>query len=382
VDGRVPRPAVKVLNATGGNVTVLTVNQGESLKFTPTGSVDDMITVGDGLGIIDTYSWKLGNGTPTAIAASATDKNATFEFTSAGVTKVVLNVTDVVGNWKNMTISVKVMDKTAPAVNLLKTLNATWGVTLIERSAIYFDASSTTDNVDNISALNFNWTFGDNSAKKGGIGLTNVSHNYSSYGQYDITLNVTDTSGNNLSMTRTIYVGMGDRPNVYPDLISFDPKTFEEGVSGKITVNITNKGTKIANDVTIEIWWYSGTIAQKRIGNISMIYDANGTQISSQSLAAGQTGHASIDWTPDAKGNYSIRAIVNSTDQPSSNWGSGTIDVKEASWKGIAVPVFIVILVIAIPVIMIARRRIGSMGSMRRPKKEKEEKVKEKKEEK
>jgi len=380
VDGCVPRPDITVINTTGSILTLpIEIDQGDSLKFSPAGSVDDLISAGDGLGLIQSYEWKFGNDTPFLNQASETDQNETYQFNIAGTIKVILNVTDVVGNCTNKTISISVRDKTAPEVNVLTSMNSTWGASLLERSVIYFDATKTIDNIDNVSALDFNWSFGDGTAKIGGIGLSNanVTHNYSSYGQYNLVLNVTDTSGNNLSLKRTIYIGMGPRPDVYPDKVSFDSTLFEESVSGKITVNITNKGSATATGISIELWWYSGTTAQKRVGNITGLFDANGTPI--QSLAVGQSGYGSLDWIPDAKGNYSIRAIVNSTDQPSSNWGSGTIEVKEASWKGIVLPVGLLILVIAIPLLLLARRRIGSMGAMiRRPKKEKEPKKEEK----
>jgi len=375
VDGYKPRPAITVMYLNDTVTTSLTIDQGTSLKFSPWDSEDDLYASGDGEGVLssyDSFTWQVGNNAPEA--ADSLDPNMTHEFVDAGKIRVVLNVTDVVGYSNNKTIWINVSDKQAPVVNLMKVLNSTWGVTLIERSLIYFDAKDTTDNIDNATNMDFNWTFGDGSAKKSGAGLYNVTHVFSSYGQYKVVLNVTDAAKNNLSISQMIYVGMGDRPNVYPDKVSFSPTTFEEGVSGRITVNLTNQGSKIAKNITIEVWWYSGTIAQKRIGNISMIYDANGTLISNNTMAKSQSGYAYLDWTPDAKGNYSIRAIVNSTDQPTSNWASGYVEVKEAGWKGIAIPVFIIILVVAIPLIMLARRRIGSMGSMRRPKKEKEEK--------
>jgi hypothetical protein len=382
VDGRNPRPATKIMNMTGSILTLpVTIDQGDSLKFSPSGSVDDLLAINDGDGIIYSYKWQFGSDAPYEVLATATDQNQTHVFDTAGAIKVVLNVTDVVGNWKNTTVTITVKDKTGPTVNTLTTLNATWGVTLLERSMIYFDATETTDNIDNVSLLEFNWTFGDHSAKIGGVGLSfaNVTHNYSSYGQYDMILNVTDTSGNNVSITRTLYIGMGKRPDVYPDQVIFEPTTFEESVSGKITVNITNKGSANATGITIELWWYSGTTAQKRIGNITTLYNATGTQVTS--LGVGESGYGVLNWVPDAKGNYTIRAIVNSTDQPSSNWGQGTVEVKEASWKGVVVPVGLIVLIVAIPLILLARRRIGSMGAMiRRPKSEKE--GKERKEEK
>jgi len=382
VDNRIPRPLMVVMSTTGGaKSSPYRIDQGATLKFSPSGSKDDLLALNDGWGTIYSYAWKFGADAPHQNLASLTDQNETYTFNTAGNINVTLNVTDVVGNWKNTTVSIKVNDTSEPYIGTLKMLNSSWGITLLERSLIYFDATGTTDNVDNISALNFNWTFGDGSAKIGGVGLSyaNVSHNYSSYGQYTLYLNVTDKSGNNVSEQRTIYVGMGDRPDVNVEKISFEPKTLEEGVSGRIIANLTNSGSAVAKNIKVEIWWYSGAIAQKRIGNVTTIYDENGTKITS--LKVGQSGYVYLDWIPDAKGNYSIRVNATADDQPQSNWDVSNVEVKQASWKDIVLPIGILVIIIVVPLLLLARRRMGSMGTMmKRPKKEKE--VKEKKEEK
>jgi len=382
VDSKNPRPAILVKNSTGATLSgTITVDQGTTLILMPNGTFDDMVAVGDKLGTIKYYDWQVGSDAMVRRLATDSDHNLSQKFSTAGAIKVVLNVTDVVGNYKNTTITINVRDKTAPAIVMSNIWNATWGTSLLERTYVHFNASGTTDNIDNTTLLNFTWKFGDGSAVKSGIGLKNVTHNYSSYGQYTLTLNVTDLSGNNATYTQPIYIGAGPRSNIAPTKVSFDTKTFEEGVSGKITVNITNDGSATANNINIELWSYSGSVAQKRIGNITTFYDANGTLITS--LKIGQSGYGVFTWTPDARGNYSIRAIANSTDQKQSNWISSSIDVNEAGWKKTALYVGILVVVIVIPLLLIARRRIGSTGAMlRRPKKEKEPKEKKEKEEK
>jgi hypothetical protein len=380
VDGKDPRPAIVVKNSTDATQSgTITVDQGTLLKLTPTGTFDDMVAVGDGLGTVKHYDWQVGSDAVVRRLSTDADVNLSYEFSTAGPIKVVLNVTDVVGNFKNTTITINVRDKTGPVIAISNIWNATWGTSLLERSYVHFNASGTTDNIDNMSALNFTWKFGDGSAVKNGIGLSNITHNYSSYGQYELTLNVTDLSGNNASFIQQIYIGAGPRSNVAPTKVTFDPKIFEEGLSGKITVNITNDGSATAKSINIELWSYSGSVAQKRIGNITTLYDPNGTIITS--LEVGESGYGVFDWTPDARGNYSIRAIANSTDQKQSNWISSSINVNEAGWKKTALYVGILVVVIVIPLLLIARRRIGSTGAMlRRPKNEKEPKEKKEKE--
>lgn len=382
VDSKNPRPAILVKNSTGATLSgTITIDQNAVLTLLPNGTFDDMVSVGDKLGTIKYYDWQVDSDAMVRRLATDSDHNLSQKFSTAGAIKVVLNVTDVVGNYKNTTITINVRDKTGPAIVISNIWNATWGESLLERAYVHFNASGTTDNIDNTTLLNFTWKFGDGSPVKSGIGLKNVTHNYSSYGQYTLTLNVTDLSGNNATYTQPIYIGAGPRSNIAPTKVSFDTKTFEEGVSGKITVNITNDGSATANNINIELWSYSGSVAQKRIGNITTFYDANGTLITS--LKIGQSGYGVFTWTPDARGNYTIRAIANSTDQKQSNWISSSIDVNEASWKKTALYVGILVVVIVIPLLLIARRRLGSTGAMlRRPKKEKEPKEKKEKEEK
>ena len=382
VDAKNPRPAILVKNSTGATLTgTITIDQNTVLTLLPNGTFDDMVAVGDKLGTIKYYDWQVGSDAMIRRLYTDADHNLSYTFSTAGAIKVVLNVTDVVGNYKNTTITINVRDKTGPVIAISNIWNATWGTSLLERSYVHFNASGTKDNIDNTTLLNFTWKFGDGSAVKSGIGLKNVTHNYSSYGQYTLTLNVTDLSGNNATYTQQIYIGAGPRSNIAPTKVSFDSKIFEEGVSGKITVNITNDGSATANNINIELWSYSGSVAQKRIGNITTFYDANGTPITS--LKVGQSGYGVFTWTPDARGNFTIRAIANSTDQKQSNWISSSIDVNEAGWKKTALYVGILVVVIVIPLLLIARRRLGSTGAMlRRPKKEKELKEKKEKEEK
>jgi len=380
VDGKNPSPVIIVKNSTGVTQSgTITVDQGTALKLTPNGTYDDMVAVGDKLGMIKHYDWKVGSDAMVRRLSTDADINLSYSFSKAGAIKVVLNVTDIVGNYKNSTITINVRDKTGPVIAISNIWNATWGTSLLERSYVHFNASGTTDNIDNTTLLNFTWKFGDGSAVKSGIGLTNVTHNYSSYGQYELTLNVTDLSGNNASLVQQVYIGAGPRANVAPTKVTFDPNIFEEGLSGKITVNITNDGSAVAKSINIELWSYSGSVAQKRIGNITTFYDSNDTLITS--LKVGESGYGVFYWTPDARGNYTIRAIANSTDQKQSNWISSPINVNEAGWKKTALYVGILVVVIVIPLLLIARRRIGSTGAMlRRPKKEKEPKEKKEKE--
>jgi len=376
VDSLAPRVKLNVYNMTMAAQTgSIVINQGDTLKFNPNGTVDDLMAVNDGLGEILYYEWRFGNETPVTVLASDTkNMTVTHKFETAGDIKVVLNATDLVGNWKNATVTIRVNDKTGPDVQM-KFMNGTWGTSLMERKPVYFDASKTTDNMDSIDDLNFTWDFGDGTAKVSGKGASfaNVSHTYSSYGKYDVVLNVTDSAGNYNTLTRTIYIGAGPRPNLEVLNITFDPEVFEEGAEGKITVWFTNSGSAPAkSNITIEIWLYSGTEAQKKLGTITTFKYANGTTVTQ--LGIEEEAYGVFSWVPDARGNYTIRAIANCTDQKQSNWKSDTIGVNEAGWKKVALYVGIIVILIVIPLIIVARRRIATMGGLRRERPEKEKK--------
>ena len=382
VDAKLPRVTLNVYNMTYGlkSGSIISIDQHESLKFNGNGTVDDLRLLNDGLGEILWFEWKFGNGTPKRILASETENlTVTHEFDESGDIPVVMNVTDVVGNWNNKTVTIRVSDLTAPTIVIGKLLNDTWGTSLIEKRAVYLDATDTTDNVDEIADMHFEWIFGDGSAKINGTGssFANVTHNYTSYGKYTLVLNVTDSSSNNATKTMDIYIGSGPRPNIEPIKITFEPTQFEEGVTGRITVNITNDGSADATGVIIELWYYSGTQAQERIGNITKIYQ-NGSQISS--LGIGESAYGYFDWTPDTRGNWTIRAVTNCTDQKQSNWEVSSVEVKEAGWKQLALIIGILVIIVVVPLILIARKRIASSSGMRRSKPEKEKKKEKEKE--
>ena len=387
IDSQVPRVKLNAYNLTYAPLlgSTISIDQHKSLLFNPNGTLDDIVNVNDGLGMIDTYQWKFGNDSNTVAASDTKNLTVKHTFDTAGDIKVVLNVTDVVGNWKNATITVAVRDKTPPTVNIVTILNDTYGTSLIERRGIIFNATTTVDNIDKLADLNFQWDFGDKTVKVNGTGaaFANITHIYNSYGKYDLKLNVTDKSGNNATLVKSVYVGAGPRPDVVATVVTFDPKQFEEGQAGKITVNITNDGSAIAKNITIELWTYTGTEALKRIGFINMsanmIRDSNGTII--YSLGVGQSAYGVFNWVPDARGNYTIRAIVNCTDQQQTNtFGTSTVDVKEAGWKSLALYGGLLVIVIVVPLLFFARKRISAAGGLRRPKVERE--LKEKKKEK
>ena len=373
VDALSPRAIIDVWNQTGEEITI---DQGDSLEFSPTGSVDDLVNVSDEKGEILTYEWTFGDEGVEVVGAEEDNLTVSHEFNIAGNVTVVLNITDVVTNWANATVKIVVIDTTSPIPSLDIPQNETGGTSLKEKSPVFFNANGTTDNFYDLENLTFEWDFGDDSDLLIGNGseYAIVNHTYTSYGQYDITLNVTDERDNTGTLTQKVSIGSGPRPRLEADKIAFDPLTFEEGVIGTITVNITNDGSAVAKNITIEIWYYSLDVPQELIGTTTTIFDENGTVISS--IEVGDSGYGIFQWTPSAKGNYSLRVYVNSTDQINPNWEPGYILVNEAGWKKTALYGGVLAIFIVIPLLLFVRRRIASGGGVRRIPKEKKERKK------
>ena len=146
VDGKNPRPAIIVKNSTGVTLSgTITVDQGTILTLMPNGTFDDMVAVGDKLGTIKHFDWQVGSDAMVRQLSTDADHNLSYAFSTAGAIKVVLNVTDVVGNYKNTTITINVRDKVAPVIVMSNIWNATWGTSLLERAYVHFNASGTTD---------------------------------------------------------------------------------------------------------------------------------------------------------------------------------------------------------------------------------------------
>ena len=371
VDGLAPAPVIEVITNQTGQVTI---EQGDTLEFSPNGTVDSIAALADGLGMISTFEWIFGEEEPEYVSGDDEEnRTVSHEFNTAGAITVVLNVTDVVGNYANTTVDIIVADRTSPSIKLGTLLNATGGTSLIERKPIFFNATETTDNVDEIANLTFMWDFGDDSEVIEGDGLNTsyVNHTYAGYGQYTLTLNVTDTENNTATLTRTINVGTGPRPRLVPTMITFEPAKFEEGKSGTITVNITNEGSATATNMEVKVWHYTLDTPKELIGTVTTFYDEAGQPITE--LAAGESAYCTLQWKPSSKGNYTLRAYTNCTDQTVEEWESEYVVVDEASWKAPLLYGGILGIFIVVPLLFFARRRIASgAGSIRRVKKEKE----------
>ncbi|MDP6155895.1 MAG: PKD domain-containing protein [Candidatus Thermoplasmatota archaeon] len=165
-------------------------NQGDLVTFNGSGSTDNV-------GVVN-YTWTFNDGG----AKTFYEAGPNYTFLNAGAFVVTLNVTDLVGNWHTDTMTVTVNDTEKPVAN------AGANQTVNQRDTVTFDGSASTDNV---ALYNYTWTFTYDSILVYRFG-PNPSSPFQIAGQYIVTLNVTDTSGNWAVDTMTVTVNDTTNP--------------------------------------------------------------------------------------------------------------------------------------------------------------------------
>jgi hypothetical protein len=383
-DDMLPSPVISVkdrmLNTTDNSVSL---EQREMLVVNATTSTDDVAGIGDGLGMIDWVQFDYGDGNSSdRIAWNETEQNATHSYASSGVYTLVLNVTDVVGHWKNTTLTVRVNDTTKPTVTYTAK-NETGGSNLVENRTVVFDASETYDNLDNISLLRFEWNFGDGVWENyTGLAGTNVTHNYTNVATFHVALNVTDLAGNWQIGPKAINVLEGPRPKlkverVYytTDTTSLLPGNFSEGKQGYILVNLTNTGSRPASGVVVTFWVVRTDGTEKLLGTAM----SSGGQMYNGSSAVtvvevGGKVQIRFPVTFNTKGTYSIKVNVTCSDQLTvaryTASGDQALIVKEAGWKKPLLWGGVAAVIVLVPLALYFRGRL-SKREKRGPRREK-----------
>jgi PKD repeat protein len=143
---------------------------GETVTFNASTSTPDG-------GVIVSWDWDFGDNTTGAgeIVAHHYDNHGNYT--------VTLNVTDNEGKWDTESMIITV---TAPSH-----ADFIWSPTSPQvGDTVTFDASASTPNGGTI--VSYGWNFGDTSPHE--FGKT-VTHTYTTYGTYNVTLNVTDNEG-------------------------------------------------------------------------------------------------------------------------------------------------------------------------------------------
>jgi len=375
VDGLGPVAVITVENLTAESDTIR-VDQAQLLTLNGTSSSDDAVTVGDGLGLIDYVEFSYGDGNESGqMDWQADQQNVTHAYERSGTYTLYMNATDVVGHVTSAALTVEVNDTSAPAVTFTAK-NETWGTSLVENKTVTFDANASTDNVDELADMYYVWYFGDDLGTDSwlnGTGLYNVTHNFTTTGNFAVKLNITDLENNSAQYTKRVTIVSGLRPDVRIDAITFDPEEFTEGSAGYIVVNLTNRGSAVATDVVVTFYMQNADGTETLIGSTSSLL--NGTTAVT-TIAVGDTVQVKFSWTPDSKGTYTIKVNVTSYDQLTTHDMNGDIVVKEAGWKKIALWGGVAAVIVLVPLLLLLRGR-WSKREKKGPRREKDKKTQE-----
>ena len=353
IDNRAPRARISVITTDGDNVSLkdstLTVNEDIPLTFSGikfndaegmdnediegTASSDELEDDDGGEGIIEKWFWAWGEeDSPDETITMEGSNNITHVYSEPGTYTLHMIATDVVGHESNnATWTIKVLDTEAPIPSFTIYDNESASVTeVIEDFEFIYNASSTTDNFDDVENLTFIWNIeidGDITNETG----IEMTYTFTEVGDYNVTVFATDAAGNVANNTQVVHVNLGERPNVFMKVGSmvFDPTTGTAGSTVSISVNLTNDGDLDASSVQVTFYIRNADGTDTEIGT-----DSVGT------IVAGEDAEASIDWKPAKKGDFSIWANATCPDEHSSQYWDNKVDdfsiqtitIKEASW--------------------------------------------------
>jgi len=144
----------------------------------------------DNVGVTN-YTWTFADGKVQTL----TGVKPTYTFQTPGTYTVTLKVTDAAGNPHTARVTITVLDVTAPTADAGQYQRVYAGIPLS------FDASASSDNV---KIENYTWTIFDKTLQTR-YGQ-NPSYVFAAPGMYDITLTVTDPTGNWATHTITVTV--------------------------------------------------------------------------------------------------------------------------------------------------------------------------------
>ncbi|MEM3361440.1 MAG: PKD domain-containing protein [Candidatus Bathyarchaeia archaeon] len=223
-------------------------------------------------GTLVSYTWNFGDGNVT----STSNPIITHAYNTHGTYTVTLNVTDSEGKWD--TVSHEITVEKAPIAEFW------WTPYYPQRGeTVTFDASASTP--DGGVIISYAWDFGDGTP----IIEENdpeITHVYTTAGEYTVTLNVTDSEGRWDTATHTITVVLR--------LYYLTVKTAPEGVTTIPGENWYNEGTEVtltAPDTVpvstgirykFSYWDVDGT--PKTGNSINVLMDANHTATAHYSL--------------------------------------------------------------------------------------------------
>jgi len=414
VDDQVPLAEVRT-NLTGSasaNGKNLSVNEGTAVRFDGGFSTDFAYTGKKGVILNTGYSWDFDADR----IADATGRIINWTFRKPGQFKVNLTVTDSVG-WKslNATMNATVNDTKGPSPGFdILDPSKDWAVinSPMERKTIAMNASRTTDDHDNLSALNFTWTIPGPLIGYAGTNHTfygvNISFAWKEWNNsYHVTLSARDTGfgsgkGNTGNFSRNITVQIDT--SIHADLkieldpishqssLKISPSSPEEGSQLTVSVNVTNKLARLtASNVTTNLYAITGGVPVL-VASQAQWFDKNGAP-KAHTIGPGETVKLVFTATLSGQGNKTLQVYVYDSTEPftwlSDNRAQTPVNVRQPAWQPYAIYGSVVGIIVLFVFGMYARRKIKAgewrpirgrrrergEGEEKRPKKEvKEEK--------
>lgn len=177
-----------------------TADLGSSLTLHGEGSSDPNAAAGDS---IVTYQWDLGSdGTVDAIGATPTLSAAQINALGAGSFSVTLRVTDTFGAVGVSSTTLTIYNN-QPVASFTATPNPTAPGQLLS-----FNPSESHAGRPDVGIVLYQWDFGDGSPIITTLNGTSVTHAYNLFGNYTVTLTVTDSNSPAKTATTSLVVNV------------------------------------------------------------------------------------------------------------------------------------------------------------------------------
>ena len=309
------------------------IDEGEEIAFNGNDTIDEAIDAYPG-GLYN-YSWEFGDSSyENDTIANNSYMNTTYSYDNPGTYKVNLTVWDNAGNSGMISVDITIKDITKPIAKF------DYNETVEVNEIATFNATNSSDPEDG-TINKYSWDFGDGNNDTGAL----VTHAYEEDGEFNVILNITDSSGNWKTIGQTILVEEIPTPDFGVMNITFSDPNPKDGE--KITINATvylHGDVEITDNVTVKFYYYDES------NNPVFIEEMN------VSLELGEDKVVTINWTA-TKDAYGINVTIDEAGETSDTLLENNKDSKEiligdipddTNWGRYALIIVVVIILIII----------------------------------
>ncbi|MCF7875731.1 PKD domain-containing protein [Candidatus Bipolaricaulota bacterium] len=254
-------------------------------------------------GIVDNFSWEFGDGT------TGGGRIVEHTFSSPGEYTITLTVTDNDGATAEATNTVTV-EESPPTAKI--TAEPQEGEAPVN---VTFDLSNSSDPDGVIEE--YSLEFGDGETTSGTDLLNVIEHEYSTDGEYEVTLEVTDDNGLSSTTTKTINVQKPPPENKLPSAsISVD----SQSGTAPLTVNFSAGDSSDPDGELVGYVWQFGDGESSSGENVSHKYDSAGNFTAKLTVTDNRDGTATAEteitvdpatyYVGESAGNGSVRITL------------------------------------------------------------------------